>query len=100
MDLLGDPTGNAGNGRLPERKTVIEGVLLRDPSDQIPVTAQQHPDRLLPLRAGKAALADQRTEYIAEAGITIHWKSTEFAASGEPDLNMSILECWVHVTPL
>lgn len=72
MDLLGDPAGNAGNGRLPKRKAVIEGVFLGNPSDQILVTAQQHPDRVFPLRAGKAALGDQRTENIAETGVAIY----------------------------
>ena len=100
MDLLGDPAGNAGNGRLPKRKAVIEGVLLGNPSDQILVTAQQHPDRVFPLRAGKAALGDQRTENIAEAGVAIQWEGTEFAASGKPDLNLGILGCLVHSTPL
>ena len=93
MDLLGDPAGNAGNGRLPEREPIIEGVLLRNPSDQILVTAQQHPDRIFPLRAGKATLGDQRTENITEAGVAIQWEGTEFAASGEPDLNMYVLGC-------
>ena len=72
MNLLGDPAGNTDNGRLPKRKTVIKGVFLRDSSDQILVTAQQYPDRMLPLRAGKAALADQRTENIAETGVAIY----------------------------
>lgn len=93
MDLLCGPAGNADDGRFPEREPVIEGVFLRNPSDQILIAAQQHPDRMLPLQAVKAALGDQRTEYIAEAGIAIHGKGAEFAASGEPDLNMSILEC-------
>ena len=100
MNLLGSPTGNAGNGRLPEREPVIEGVSLRDPSEQILVTAQQHPDGMLPLRAGKAALADQRTENITEAGVAIQWEGTEFAASGEPNLNMYVLGCLVHSTPV
>ena len=100
MDLLGDPAGNAGNGRLPKRKPIIEGVLLRNPSDQILVTAQQHPDRMLSLRAGKAALADQSTENIAEAGVAIQWEGTEFAAPGEPDLDLGILGCLAHSTPL
>lgn len=72
MDLLCGPTGNADYGGFPEREPVIEGVFLREPSDQIPVTAQQHPDRMHPLRAGNAALGDQGTENITEAGITIH----------------------------
>ena len=100
MNLLGDPAGDAGNGRLPERKPVIEGVFLRDPSEQILIAAQQHPDGMLPLRAGKAALADQRTENITEAGVAIQWECTEFAASGETDLNLEILGCLVHGTPL
>ena len=100
MDLLGDPAWNAGNGRLPERKPVIEGVLLGNPSDQILVTAQQHPDSVFPMGVGKAALGDQRTENITEAGVAIQWESTEFAAPGEPDLNLGILGCLVHDTPL
>ena len=100
MDLLGDPAGNAGNGRLPKREPVIEGVFLGGPSDQILITAQQHPDRMLSLRAGKAVLADQRTENITEAGVAIQWEGTEFAASGEPDLNLGILKCLIHGTPL
>lgn len=100
MNLRGTPAGNADDGRFPERKTVIEGVFLRDPSDQILVTAQQHPDRVFPLRAGKAALADQRTEDIAEAGVAVHGKGTELSASGKPDLNLPVLGCLVHGTPL
>lgn len=100
MDLLGDPAGNAGNGRFPEREPVIEGVLLRDPSDQILVTTQQYPDRIFPLRAGKAALADQGTENITEAGAAIQWEGTESAAPWEPDLDLGILGCLVHSTPL
>ena len=72
MDLLGDPAGNAGNGRLPERKPVIEGVFLGNPSDQILITSQKHPDRMLPLRTGKGALTDQGTENITEAGAAIY----------------------------
>ena len=90
MDLLGDPTGNAGNGRLPERKPVIEDVPLGNPSDQILVTAQQHPDGMLPLRAGKAALGDQRTENITETGVAIHRKGAGFTSHGKPDLNLEI----------
>ena len=100
MDLLGDPAGNTGNGWLPEREPIIEGVFLGDPSDQIPVTAQQHPDRMLPLRAGKAVLGDQGTENITEAGVAIHREGAEFAASGKPDLDLGILGCLVHSTPL
>lgn len=100
MDLLGDPAGNADDGRFPEREPVIEGVFLRNPSDQILIAAQQHPDRMLLLQAGKAALADQCTENITEAGVAIQWESTEFAAPGEPDLNLGILGCLVHDTPL
>lgn len=100
MDLLGGPAGNADNGRLPERKTVIEGVFLRNPSDQILITAQQNPDRVFPLRAGKAALGDQRTENMTEAGVAIQWEGTEFAASGKPDMNLGILGYLVHGTPL
>ena len=72
MNLLGGPIGNVGDGRLPERKPVIEDVPLGNPSDQILVTAQQYPDGMLPLRAGKTALADQRMENITEAGVAIH----------------------------
>lgn len=100
MDLLGDPAGNAGNGRLPKGEPVIEGVLLRGPSDQILVTAQQHPDGVFSLQAGKAVLADQCTENITEEGIAIHGKGAEFAASGETDLDLGILGCLVHSTPL
>lgn len=100
MNLLGAPTGNAGNGRLLEREPVIEGVFLGNPSDQILVTAQQHPNGMFPLRTGKAALGDERTKNLTEAGVAIHGEGAEFAASGEPDLNMRILEYWVHVTPL
>ena len=100
MNFLRDPTGNAGDGRFPERKAVIEGVLPGDPSDQVLITAQQHPDRMLPLRTGKAALADQGTENITEAGAAIQWEGTEFTASGKPDLDLGILGCLVHSTPL
>lgn len=100
IDLLGDPAGNAGNGRLPKREPVIEGVFLGNPSDQILVTAQQHPDGMLPLRAGKAVLGDQGTENITEAGVSIHREGAEFAAPGKPDLNLGILGCLVHDTPL
>ena len=100
MDLLGDPAGNAGNGRLPKREPVIEGVFLGGPSDQILITAQQYPDRMFPLRADKAALADQSTENIAEAGIAIHREGAELIAPGQPDLNLGILECLIHGTPL
>ena len=100
MNLLGDPAGSAGNGRLPKRKPVIEGVFLRNPSDQILVAAQQYPDRMFPLRADKAVLADQSTENIAEAGIAIHREGSELIASGEPDLNMYIWRCLVHSTPV
>lgn len=55
---------------------------------------------MLSLRAGKAALADQRTENITEAGIAIHREGAEFTVSGEPDLDLGILGCLVHSTPL
>ena len=55
MNLPGDPDRHTGDGRLPERKTVIEGVFLGNPSEQILVTAQQHPDRVFPLRAGESS---------------------------------------------
>lgn len=100
MNFLGDPTGNAGNRRFPKRKPVIEGVLPGDPGDQVLVAAQQHPDRAFPLRAGKAALADQRTENIAEAGVAVHGKGTQLSTSGKPDLNLPVLGCLVHSTPL
>lgn len=100
MDLLGDPAGNTDNGRLPKRKPVIESVFLGDPGEQILITAQKHPDRMLPLRTGKAALADQGTENITEAGAAIQWKGTEFTASGKPDLDLGILGCLIHGTPL
>lgn len=100
MDLFGGPAGNAGDGRFPKRKTVIEGVFIRNPGDQILVTAQQNPNRAFPLRAGKAALADQGTENITEAGAAIQWEGTESAAPWEPDLDLGILGCLVHSTPL
>ena len=100
MNLLGDPAGNAGNGWFPERKPVIEGIFLRNPSDQILITAQQNPDRVFPLRAGKAALADQCTENITEAGVAIHREGAEFATPGKPDLNLGILGCLIHSIPL
>ena len=55
---------------------------------------------MLSLRAGKAALADQRTENITEAGIAIHREGAEFTVSGEPDLDLGILGYLVHSTPL
>lgn len=100
MNSLFDPVGNAGNGRLPERKPVIESVLPGDPGDQVLIAAQQHPDGAFPLRAGKAALADQCTEDIAEAGVAVHGKGTELSASGKPDLNLRVLGCLAHGTPL
>ena len=72
VNLPGAPDGHTGDGRFPKRKPVIEGVLPGDPGDQVLIAAQQHPDGAFPLRAGKAAPADQRMENITETGVAIH----------------------------
>lgn len=91
MNRLSDPVGDVENGRLTKGESVKEGMMGRILCDQILISAQQHPHRMLILRDRKIPFGNQCAKNIAETGFVSQRKVAHTIIAREFDSDVRIL---------